>query len=160
MPKTQLSKGIGRVTERPRVVFDTNVFVSAFLSRSPTSPTQELIRRWEAQEFTLLVSDTLVDELAGKLIERGIFQERVVEFLALLGRLAEWVDVPDEAVKPVIEADPDDDFILACAVVGGADYLVTYDTHFDVLGGEHKGVRIGRALPFLRAVRGGKRPEE
>jgi len=144
------------VTERLRAVLDTNVFVSAFLSRSPTSPTQELIRRWKAQEFTLLVSDALVDELAEKLIERGISQERVIEFLALLGRLAEWVDVPDEAVKPVIEADPDDDVILACAVVGGADYLVTYDPHFDVLGGEYEGVRITRALPFLKAVREGK----
>jgi len=144
------------VTERLRAVLDTNVFVSAFLSRSPTSPTQEPIRRWKAQEFTLLVSDALVDELAEKLIERGISQERVIEFLALLGRLAEWVDVPDEAVKPVIEADPDDDVILACAVVGGADYLVTYDPHFDVLGGEYEGVRITRALPFLKAVREGK----
>ena len=141
------------MTERLRAVLDTNVFVSAFLSRSPTSPTQELIRRWEAQEFTLLVSDALVDELAEKLIERGIAQERVIEFLALLGRLAEWVDVPDEVVKPVIEADPDDDVILACAVVGGADYLVTYDPHFDVLGGKYEGVRITRALPFLKAVR-------
>ncbi len=144
------------MTERLRAVLDTNVFVSAFLSRSPTSPTQELIQRWEADEFTLLVSDGLVDELAEKLVERGISQERVIEFLVLLGRLAEWVDVPDEAVKPVIEADPDDDIILACAVVGNADCLVTYDPHFDVLGGEYEGVCITRALPFLKAVREGK----
>lgn len=156
MPKARPSKGTGEVTERLRAVLDTNVFVSAFLSCSPTSPTQELIRRWEAHEFTLLVSDGLVDELAEKLIEHGISQERVIEFLALLGRLAEWVDVPYEAVKPVIEADPDDDIILACAVVGDANCLVTYDPHFDVLGGEHEGVRITRALPFLKAVREGK----
>jgi len=135
LSKARLSKVTGRVTEWLRAVLDTNVFVSAFLSRSPTSPTRELIQRWEAGEFVLLVSDSLVDELAEKLIERGISQERVVELLALLGRLAEWVDVPDEAIEPVIEADPDDDFILACAVVGGADYLVTYDSHFDVLDG-------------------------
>ncbi|MDI6794052.1 MAG: PIN domain-containing protein, partial [bacterium] len=97
-----------------------------------------------------------IDELSEKLIERGISQERVVEFLALLWRLAEWVDVPDEAVEPVIAVDPDDDFILACAVVGGADYLVTYDSHFDMLGEKYKGVHISGALPFLRAVREGK----
>jgi putative PIN family toxin of toxin-antitoxin system len=142
------------VTEQLRAVLDTNVFVSAFLSHSPTSPTQELVRRWEAEEFTLLVCDALVDELAEKLVERGISQERVIEFLTLLGRLAEWVDVPDQAVEPVIEADPDDDVILACAVVGGADYLVTYDPHFNVLGGEHRDMRITQALPFLWAVRG------
>lgn len=60
------------MTERLRVVLDTNVIVSAFLSRNPTSPTQEIIRRWQADEFTLLVSDAIVDELAEKLIEKGI----------------------------------------------------------------------------------------
>ena len=54
------------MTERLRAVFDTNVFVSAFLSRSPTSPTQELIRRWQADEFTLLVCDALLEEIAEK----------------------------------------------------------------------------------------------
>ncbi len=93
-------------TERLRAVFDTNVFVSAFLSRNPTSPTQELIRRWEGGEFVLLVSDALLEEVAGKLVERGIEQERVIEFLTLVGRLAEWVDVPPEAVRPVIADDP------------------------------------------------------
>jgi predicted nucleic acid-binding protein len=40
------------VTERLRAVFDTNVFVSALLSRNPTSPTQELMERWHNDEFT------------------------------------------------------------------------------------------------------------
>jgi hypothetical protein len=47
------------VTERLRVVLDTNVFVSAFLSRNPTSPTQEVIQRWLNDEFTLLICKVL-----------------------------------------------------------------------------------------------------
>jgi len=137
-----------------RAVLDTNVFVSALLSRSPTSPTQELIQRWEADEFTLLISDALLDEVAEKLDAHDISQERIVELLMLMNRLAERVVVPSEAVTPVIEADPTDDLILACAVVGEADYLVSYDAHFDVLGGEYQGIKITRALPFLWAVRG------
>ena len=146
-------------TERLRAVFDTNVFVSAFLSRNPTSPTQELIRRWEGGEFVLLVSDALLEEVAGKLVERGIEQERVIEFLTLVGRLAEWVDVPPEAVRPVIADDPDDDHILACAVVGKADWLVSYDPHFDSLGEDYQGIKITKALPFLWVVRGDHLPE-
>jgi uncharacterized protein len=61
-------------------------------------------------------------------------------------------------VERVVPADPDDDVMLACAVVGKADYLVTYDPHFDVVGGEHRGVKITRALPFLWAVRGDQPP--
>jgi putative PIN family toxin of toxin-antitoxin system len=137
-----------------RAVLDTNVFVSAFLSRSPTSPTQELIQRWEADEFTLLISDALLEEVAEKLDAHGISQGRIVEFLTLMDRLAERVVVPDEAVTSVIEADPTDDPILACAAVGEADYLISYDAHFDVLEGEYQGIKITRALPFLWAVRG------
>jgi len=146
-------------TERLRAVLDTNVFVSAFLSRNPTSPTKELIRRWEEEEFILLVSDALLEEVAEKLVERGIEQERVIEFLTLIGRLAEWVNVPPEAVSPVIAEDPDDDHILACAVVGKADYLVSYDPHFESLGEEYQGIKITKALPFLWAVRGDRPPE-
>ena len=113
------------MTERLRAVFDTNVFVSALLSRNPTSPTQELLRRWREEEFVLLVSQALLIELMGKLQERGIGQDQIQELLATITRLAEWVDVPPEAVVPVVTADPDDDQILACATVGGANYLVT-----------------------------------
>jgi len=143
-----------------RAVLDTNVFVSALLSHSPTSPTQELIQRWEADEFTLLISDALLDEVAEKLDAHGIGQERIVELLTLMDRLAERVVVPDEAVTSVIEADPTDDLILACAVVGEADYLVSYDAHFDVLEGEYQGIKITKALPFLWAVRGDSPPDE
>jgi putative PIN family toxin of toxin-antitoxin system len=145
---------IGVKTEQLRAVLDTNVFVSAFLSCNPTSPTKELIRRWEEEEFILLVSDALLEEVAEKLVERGIEQERVIDFLTLIGRLAEWVNVPPEAVSPVIVGDPDDDHILACAVVGKADYLVSYDPHFEPLGEEYQGIKITKALPFLWAVRG------
>lgn len=142
------------MTEKLKVVLDTNVYVSAFLSRNPTSPTQEIIRRWQAEEFILLVCDALLEEIAEKLIERGIEQERIIEFLALLERLAEWVEVPVEMATSVITADPDDNSILACALLGEANYLVTYDPHFDVLAGEYQGIKITKALPFLWTLRG------
>jgi uncharacterized protein len=147
------------VTRRFRAVLDTNVFMSAFLSRNSTSPTKELIRRWQADEFVLLVSEVLLDEIAEKLVQYGIEQEKIIEFLALVARLAEWVDVPVEGVVPVVAQDPDDDHVLACAVIGGADYLVTYDPHFDIVDGEYRGIKIARALPFLWAVRGDQPPE-
>ncbi len=142
------------MTDRPRAVLDTNIFVSAFLSRNPSSPTRELIDRWQAGEFTLLISDALVDELTEKLLQRRISEERVTELLALLVSMAEWVDVPAESVHPEIADDPDDDAVLACAVVGRAGFLVTYDAHFEALGGNHQGIQITKALPFLWALRG------
>jgi putative PIN family toxin of toxin-antitoxin system len=148
------------VTDRPRAVLDTNIFVSAFLSRNPSSPTQELIRRWQSGELTLLISDALLDEVTEKLLERKVSEERVTELLALMIRLAEWVDVPPEALVPVIKEDPDDDAVLACAVVGQAGFLVTYDAHFDALETSHEGIRIMKALPFLRVLRGDRPLDE
>lgn len=96
------------MTDRQRVVFDTNVFVSAFLSQSPTSPTKELIDRWLANEFVLLTCDAIVDELIEKLTDRRIEREDIVTFVALLDSLAEWVRVPDGAIPRVVSADPGD----------------------------------------------------
>ena len=69
--------GTGRVTERLRAVLDTNVFVSAFLSRNPTSPTREIVRRWQAGEFVLLSSRSLLDEVTEKLLAAEIQRERI-----------------------------------------------------------------------------------
>ena len=146
------------MTERLRAVFDTNVFVSALLSRNPSSPTQELIRRWQNDEFTLLVCEPLLIEVVEKLREHRVGEEEIKSLLVTIGRLAEWVDVPAEAITPMIRQDPDDDVILACAVVGHADYLVSYDPHFDVLGDNQRGIKITKALPFLWAVRGAVPP--
>jgi len=141
------------VTERLRAVFDTNVIVSAFLSRSPTSPTQELIDRWLADEFTLVVCTAIVDELIEKLVERGVARSEIETFVALLDAFAEWVDIQEAAVVRLIPDDADDDVVIACALAGKADFVVTYDPHFAPLSNSYQGVRITKALPFLWAVR-------
>lgn len=146
------------MTDRFRVVLDTNVIVSAFLSRNPTSPTKEILRRWEDGEFLLLISKALLHEIIEKLIEKRIDQSRISGFARLLARVAEKVDVPAE-VDAVITDDPDDDHVLACAVTGRAHFLVTYDPHFDCLDGEYRGVRVLKALPFLRTLRGDRPPD-
>ena len=147
-------------TERQhlRTVFDTNIFVAAHLSKNPQSPTMELLRRWRQGEFELLYSDDLLVEIDEKFSARGIGDEYKDSLLIELRDLATYVEVKPSDVGSVIIADPDDDFILACAVVSQADYLVTYDAHFDVLEGEYRGVKITQALPFLWAVRGDRLP--
>jgi predicted nucleic acid-binding protein len=77
----------------------------------------------------------------------------------LLERLAEWVTIPEDAVAPVL-ADPDDDVVLSCAALGNAQYLVTYDPHFEAIGTEYRSIKIVQALPFLWVVRGDTPPQE
>ena len=140
--------------KRLRAVFDTNIFVAAYLSKNPHSPTIELLRRWRQGQFELLYSDDVLVEIDEKFSTRGIRDEHKDSLLVELRDMATYVQVKPSDVKPVISDDPDDDFVLACAVVGRADYLVSYDTHFDVLAGEYQGIKITEGIPFLQVVRG------
>ena len=143
-----------KVKAELRAVLDTNVYVAAYLTRNPRSPNKELFRRWRDSEFTLLVSKSILVEVVRKFDEYAIAQQLTIDLIAHILASAEYVAVPAKSVTAVISADPDDDLVLACAVVGRANYLVTYDPHFDVLGGEYKGVKILDGLHFLYVVRG------
>lgn len=141
------------MTERYRAVFDTNVFVSAALSKNPTSPMRELLERWELEEFALLTCDALATELIEKLVAHRIDPKRIATLVATLRLLAEWIIVPSERIDAVLP-DADDDVVLACALLGSAHFIVTYDPHFDGLGGIFRGIQIVKALPFLWKIRG------
>lgn len=141
-----------------RAVLDTTVFVAAALSKKPeTSPTRELLERWMNGEFVLLVSPVLLEEIVEQLTKRRTDPREIEGLLAEIERLAELVDVRPEQVQPET-VDPDDDHVLACAVAGGADYLVTYDPDIAALGEEYRGIKIRDGLHFLYAVRGDKPP--
>jgi putative PIN family toxin of toxin-antitoxin system len=141
------------VTKSIRAVLDTNVFVSAALSKSPTSPTRETLDRWKHGEFILLICTPLAEEIAEKLQDHNVDEEKITTLVESLAVLAEWVEVPPEKIEALL-SDPDDNVIVACAVEGGANYLVTYDPHFDSLHGEYRGAKIVKAIPFLRILRG------
>lgn len=141
-------------TKKLRAVLDTNVPIAAYLSKNPDSPTKELIDRWRNEEFVQLYSDSTLAELKQKLVEKEITPLLAGRYVADLLRIGVHVEVSPEDIRPLIPADPDDDLIVACAVVGGATHIVTYDPHFEVLGGEHKGVKVVDGLAFLRRLRG------
>ena len=140
-------------TKQWRVVLDTNIFVAAHTSRNPRSPNKELIQRWLLGQYDLLYSEALLYEVVDKLKEKRISQTMIIDLVANFIHLAEQVEAPPEAVRKIVIADPDDDHLLACATCGNADYLITYDKHFDVLGGSYKDTQILEPLPFLFALR-------
>ena len=60
------------MTKSIRVVIDTNVFVSAALSKNPSSSTREILERWKQGEFILLICMALAEEIAEKLLDHSI----------------------------------------------------------------------------------------
>jgi putative PIN family toxin of toxin-antitoxin system len=112
----------------PGVVFDTMILYQA--TASTTGPAAELLRRLEAGQFILYVSDEILDE-ARDVLSRPklraksprLTDETVQETFDLLGRLARMVSqVPSLFSLP---RDPNDEPYLNLALAIGADYLAS-----------------------------------
>jgi putative PIN family toxin of toxin-antitoxin system len=116
-----------------RAVFDTNVLVSYLLTHRP--PIATLIDVYVAgEEIVLVTAPELLEELDRVLryprLQRYTTEEERTRFVALLLALSELVELPETI--PQICRDPDDDRIIACAVAGDADVIVSGDE--DLLG--------------------------
>ncbi len=140
--------------QKIRAVLDTNVIIAALKSRNPSSPTRELLQRWENGEFELLYAADLRVEYAEKLAARQVDLRNAATFLDRLGQQGTFVPLIEADLTPRVPDDPDDDVVIACAVVGGATHLVTYDDHLHALGEEVEGVCILDGLHFLYVLRG------
>ncbi len=143
-----------------RAVFDTNVIIAALKSKNPNSPTAELLQRWRQREFILLYANDLLLEYREKFISRRIDPALRIAFLANLEVLGEHIPLTSDQIQPRIPDDPDDDVVIACAIVGKATHLVSYDPHLLNLGDTYQGITILDGLHFLYAVRGDTPPEE
>jgi putative PIN family toxin of toxin-antitoxin system len=129
-----------------RAVLDTNLLVSYLLTHRP--PIATLIDHHLARDHIVLVSaPELLAELDRVLtypkLQRYYTDEERTRFVALVMALSEVVDLPERI--PRICRDPDDDRVIACAVVGEADVIVSGDD--DLLALE----RVG-GIPVLSAA--------
>ena len=125
-----------------RLVLDTNTAVSGLIWGGVPG---QLIDAAVAAQVQLIASLPLLDEL-----QAVLFREKfAVQFAAqdttpgtLFEGYAALVQlvVPTE-IGPVILADPDDDIVLATAVAGGADAIVSGDSHLLAIG-EYRGMPI------------------
>jgi putative PIN family toxin of toxin-antitoxin system len=127
-----------------RVVFDTNIFISAFVI--PKSLAEKAILKIFKGEDSLLISKDIIKEVLTVLSSKfGRDAEALSHVAVTLSELAELVK-PGGRVK--IFTDEPDNRILECAMYGKADLLVTGDKEMLQLR-EHKGVKIISLKEYL-----------
>lgn len=113
-----------------RVVFDSNVYISALLFDGLPRVILELARK---RKVTLVASQAILSETARKLREKFRWPEHNIQkFLRQTSHLAELVN-PEETLN-VIVGDESDNRILECAVAGQAHLIISGDKHLLRLG--------------------------
>ena len=117
-----------------RVILDTNVLLGALIS--PHGPPDAIYRAWRAARFELVTSAAQLDEL------RRVSRYPKLKTILPAHRVGTMVNNMHRAIgvaqlRPLpdgIDADdPDDAFLLAMALGGEADYLVTGDRRAGLL---------------------------
>lgn len=135
-----------------KVVFDTNVLVSGFVRPEP-APGQ-LLAAWREGAFTLIASEHILTEAARTFDETPFFRRHLddthrKQILALLR--AETVIVRPAKNVTGVATHSEDDLVLATALAGQADYLVTGDKKLlDVR--VYRGTHILSPRTFLNEV--------
>ena len=131
-----------------RLVVDTNVLVSALLAGS--SLPALLVDLWREGRFDRLTAAAQLDELT-RVTRYPKIRERLAPAIAgrLVNELRELAVLVEKLPTVTVCADPFDNYLLALASAGGADFLVTGDKH-DLLGlGVYEGTRILTVRDFL-----------
>lgn len=137
-----------------KAVIDTNVILSGSVAKSG-SP-YEILEAWRRGDFFLLSREDIVAEVI-EVLGRPYYREKRGVTDEITSRIEEALktgalQTKGELTVRVVAEDPDDDKFLACAVEGGADYIVSGDHHLLNLVA-YEGVPIVRPTVFLQILR-------
>ena len=117
--------------ESPRIVLDTNLWVSYFLGKHVR---ERLDRILYDEKFSILMSDALFEEVVG-VLNRPKFSRffSLDDVRALLDALSLRSELVEVNTNIALSRDPKDDFLLSLCSDGGADFLLTGDDDLLVL---------------------------
>ncbi len=127
-----------------RLLLDTNVLVAALVARGTC---HELLEHC-VREHVVVSSQSLLDEL-GEVLERK-FRQRAADVQSARRLFAETLTLVEPAALDVpICRDRDDDVVLATALAGACDAIVTGDQDLLVLD-PFRGIRVISPTAFWR----------
>ena len=133
--------------KNPKVVLDTNIFISSIFWKGNPHKIVELALDREIQVFT---SIEILNELE-KVLKEKFKQERefIDEQIALI---IEYVEIISPKNKvDIVKEDPDDNKIIECAITAEAGYIISGDPHLTKIK-EVFGVKILKPAEFLELL--------
>jgi len=139
-----------------KVVLDSVILVSAFLARTEKKLAAELFRLCMTKEL-LYTAEEILEETRRVLLEKDHIRSKYLYHDSEVDRFIELVREKSTVVGQlpdiqVIERDPKDDMIIACALAAQADYIVSRD--LDLLDlREYQGIQITSPEEFIHYLR-------
>jgi putative PIN family toxin of toxin-antitoxin system len=134
-----------------KVVFDTNLYISAFIT--PDSKAEDAYLLAVRGKVELYTSVSILTELARKLRENFRWDDS--EITSLLKHISKVATVMKPSIKIKLLNDETDNRILECAKASNANLIVTGDKHLLSLK-EFEGIGITRIAGFLYIFEGGE----
>ncbi len=128
-----------------RVVFDTNILISALLSL--TGAPFRCVALARAGIIQSITCAQILDEFAEKLQTKFAFREdRAWQATEEIRAISQFVTAP--GTLRIVSDDPDDDVVIECALVGEASIVISGDKHLRAMK-QYKDVQILTASEFL-----------
>ncbi len=112
-----------------RIVLDTNCLIQSFSERSPYFAVWLSILRGEN---ALCVSNEIMEEYA-EILQRLAGKRTADYVMDAITKSKNVVFVTPYYHFGLIQADPDDNKFVDCAIAASARYIVTNDKHYEVL---------------------------
>ena len=112
-----------------QIVLDTNCLVQMISLHSPYRPVWQAFRNGR---YTLCVSNDILTEY-NEILERVANAAVAHNIVNAIARSPYTRMIDPQYRFGLIEQDPDDNKFVDCAIIAGADYIVSEDAHFRIL---------------------------
>lgn len=139
-----------------RAVFDTNVWVSAILT--PGNPPAKILALALTGKIRLIISAGIIREIGRVLqypkVKKALKKHRITaqEVEHLFFKLLKVALItPGAILAEGVSNDPADDMVIACALEGQADFIISGDHHLTDLK-NYQGIKIVDPATFFELI--------
>jgi len=113
---------------KPKVILDTSIFISAYLSHDKDKSPNKIITLWQEGDFILIVTPSLLRELILVLKRKKVKELSIIN---LIENIAEKAIMKEGVYQTnyLDNIDSKDNIFLSACYESKADYLVSLDKH-------------------------------